>query len=618
MQVERKPLAKMQFYLLKFFLCYVITVAIFVVQKVVFMLVYWNLYSGSPATDILSVVAHGLPMDLSVAGYITIIPALLVIASAWSSGKTIAKVERGYYVLISALLSAIFVLDAGLYGYWGFKLDATPLFYFLTSPSAVVGGMTWWQSLGGLALWIVCAVLIFFIYRITVIKVRLPRPEMKKAKIVVTSVMGVFALLLFIPIRGGVTVSTMNLSTAYFSQNQKLNHAAINPAFSLLYSATHQSGDNDNLNFFDESKLDALKPSVIYTNSSTDVDTLRLAVERPDIYIVILESFSSHLLPYQSGEPIAVSLDSIARSGLTFTNFYANNFRTDRALPSILNGYPGIPPVSVMKYVGKLETLPSLPKSLKKAGYDLAYYYGGDVNFTNMLAFLVSGGFEKIVCDKDFPVSQRLGKWGAHDDVLFDCVAEDFGKRDGDAPVLRVVQTSSSHEPFKVPYSKLENPAANAFAYTDSLVGRFVNRLKATPQWDNTLVVLVPDHYGAYPKPLDSMKQRHHVPLVFTGGALRQTGKNITPASQADIAATILGMLGLDHSEFIFSKNLFDLRSPKFAYFVEPELAGIVDEKGYAAINVITGEVVESSGADPAIDKLKAYIQLINNDFENR
>lgn len=110
LQVERKPLAKMQFYLLKFFLCYVITAAIFVVQKVVFMLVYWNLYAGLPATDILSVVAHGLPMDLSVAGYITIIPALLIIASAWSHGKAMAKVEKGYYVLISALLSAILFL----------------------------------------------------------------------------------------------------------------------------------------------------------------------------------------------------------------------------------------------------------------------------------------------------------------------------------------------------------------------------------------------------------------------------------------------------------------------------------------------------------------------------
>ena len=431
--------------------------------------------------------------------------------------------------------------------------------------------------------------------------------------------MSVLALLLFIPIRGGVTVSTMNLSTAYFSQNQRLNHAAINPAFSLLYSATHQSGKNENLEFFDAAKLAALKPSVLHTDSSAArFDTLRLASSRPDIYIVILESFSSHLLPYQSGEPIALSLDSIARSGLTFTNFYANNFRTDRALPSVLNGYPGIPPVSVMKYVDKLESLPSLPKSLKEAGYDLTYYYGGDVNFTNMLAFLVSGGFENIICDKDFPVSQRLGKWGAHDDVLFDRVVADFDRRSGDKPVLKVVQTSSSHEPFKVPYQKLENPAANAFAYTDSILGAFMEKLKATPRWDNTLVVFVPDHYGAYPKPLDSMKDRHHVPLIFTGGALKQSGKNSVAASQADIAATLLGMLGIDHSKFTFSKNLFDADAPKFAYFLEPELAGIVDENGYAAINVISGEVVESSGADPSIDRLKAYIQLINQDFTNR
>ena len=37
---------------------------------------------------------------------------------------------------------------------------------------------------------------------------------------------------LFIPIRGGFSVSTMNLSKVYFSQDQRMNHAAINPAFS--------------------------------------------------------------------------------------------------------------------------------------------------------------------------------------------------------------------------------------------------------------------------------------------------------------------------------------------------------------------------------------------------
>ena len=46
---------------------------------------------------------------------------------------------------------------------------------------------------------------------------------------------------LFIPIRGGFSVSTMNLSKVYYSQNQRMNHAAINPAFSFMYSATHQN-----------------------------------------------------------------------------------------------------------------------------------------------------------------------------------------------------------------------------------------------------------------------------------------------------------------------------------------------------------------------------------------
>ena len=391
----------MQFYVLKFFICYVVTVAIFVIYKVLFMLLYPGHYAGVSLADRMSVIAHGLPMDLSVAGYLTIIPALLVIARVWTARRWVKIVEKGYYILVAAVLSAIFVLDSGLYGYWGFKLDATPLFYFFSSPSAVVGGMAWWQAAGGFVAWIAVAAVLYAVYRVTVMKVSLPAAEIRRAKITVSCIMGLLTLLLFIPIRGGVTVSTMNLSSAYFSQNQRLNHAAINPAFSLLYSASHQSGDNENLDFFDGARLEALKPSVIHTVQARDeVDTLRLSTARPDIYIVILESFSSHLLPYQSGEPVAVKLDSIARTGLTFTNFYANTFRTDRALPSILNGYQGIPPVSVMKYVDRLEVLPSLPKSLKNAGYDLSYYYGGDVNFTNMLAFLVSGGFENIICDK--------------------------------------------------------------------------------------------------------------------------------------------------------------------------------------------------------------------------
>lgn len=51
--------------------------------------------------------------------------------------------------------------------------------------------------------------------------------------------------------------------------------------------------------------------------------------------------------------------------------------------------------------------------SLKNAGYKTKYYYGGDADFTNMRSYLMSSGFEDIVADQDFPVSERLISGGA-------------------------------------------------------------------------------------------------------------------------------------------------------------------------------------------------------------
>ncbi len=63
---------------------------------------------------------------------------------------------------------------------------------------------------------------------------------------------------------------------------------------------------------------------------------------------------------------------------------------------------------------------------MKNAGYNLEYYYGGDADFTNMRSYLVSSGIEKIISDKDFPLSERTGKWGAQDHVLFQRLMKDL------------------------------------------------------------------------------------------------------------------------------------------------------------------------------------------------
>lgn len=87
------------------------------------------------------------------------------------------------------------------------------------------------------------------------------------------------------------------------------------------------------------------------------------------------------------------------------------------------------------------------------------------------------------------------------------------------------------------------------------------------------------------------------------------------PASQMDIAATLLGMLGIDHSQFRFSRDLLDPAAPKLAYFAEPETAAMITPDGEATINVVTGEITDTTG-DPAVcDRLKAMLQMLADDF---
>lgn len=605
-----RPLAR----ILAFFLIYLL---IFILLKPVFMIIYARLMGDIGMADWFDVIYHGIPMDCSMAGYFTIVPALLTLVAIWvPESKVISLISDIYIALTSALISIVAVTDLALYGYWNFRLDTTPFFYFFSSPASALASVSTWQAiLGCLAVVVIAVALYFFISRTAgrITPVALRRIPATVATLILTAA-------LFLPIRGGLTVSTMNLSRSYFSANQRLNHAAINPLFSLMYSATHQSDFASQFRFFDNSVAGRIFNDLSSPLSYTPADSLPpfLKTDRPDIYIIILESFSAHLLPSLGGEPVATGLDSIASQSLLFSNFYASGARTDRAIPAILSAFPAQPTTSLMKFAKKIEHAPSLPLALAtQAGYDLSYYYGGDANFTNMLAYLVSSGFTHIVSDKDFPLEQRKSKWGAHDHVVFDRAWADIVADSADTdrkPRLRVIQTSSSHEPFIVPYADPRFPDSdrkNAFAYADRSLTTFIDSLSASSRRDNSLVIITPDHYGVYPEHLDNPLDRHHVPLIITGGAVNLPPQVIDTASdQTAIAATILSALGLDSSDFTFSRDIFDPSRSHYAFFTEPGMAAFVSASDSAVINLDTNQPVFTSDS-LALDRCKAILQTV-------
>lgn len=579
----------------------------------------WSDMSQAPA-----VIWHGLSMDLSMSAYFVAPVLLTLIASIWYVRAWLRRAVEVYLWIVAALFAVGYVIDAVLYPYWGFRLDITPWFYFVTSPASAMASLPWYAEVGIVAVMAAVAVGVGLLLRYVLRRVGFPETSAQplRRRLWMTGVWILIAGAMIVPIRGGVTVSTMSPGRAFFSEDMRMNHAAVNPLFSFLYSLSHTDNLGDQFRYMEDKEAEQTV-NALYSRPAETTDSisehfgLSLTTTRPDVYVIILESFSAELMTELGGRSVAVNLDSIARSGALWTQFYAESFRTDRALPAILGGYPAQPSTSLLRYINKFDKIPTLSSTLADEGYRTEYYYGGDLDFTNLRAYLRATGFARLVGDTDFPVSERLSKWGVHDRPVFERALADIKADKADTPRLTVIQTSSSHEPFEVPFERYaDDKRLNAFAYADDCVGAFVRGLRDSGKWSRALVVIVPDHWGAWPQGLEDRIRRHHIPLIMTGGALSGTPATIARlGSQSGIAATILQLMGID-AHLPFGRSLIDTHTAGFGYVSEPSWFGIVTSRGLSAVSADTDATLQGNDAD--VKAAKALVQSIYTDLSKR
>lgn len=662
---------------------------LFAVQKPLFWFYNHELSANYGLGDLLDVVLNGLKLDATMAGYLTVIPLLVAMLSVWTGGGLLRGFLKVYFGITGALVALIFALDEALYGYWQFRLDATLLFY-LESPANAMASVPIGTFLLQTATAVGFGLLTYFVFARWVVR-RLP--EEREAKPVGTSVACLLAGgLLFIAIRGGVTTSTANVGMVYFSRHQFLNHAAINPCFSLLASLAKQQDFSKEFQFFDEGKrialfgsqfpdkqvatadsepssnaseqtLNATQPT---TNEGASASTISRPIrnedgspatsatarnlasnekgsglvtansgpggaetvvpelsERPNILLVVLEGFSANVVEATGGErDVTPNLNRLSREGVLFRNMYASSFRTDRGLVAVVNGYLAQPTTSIMKYPVKSRTLPSLARSLRDRGYHTDVLYGGDINFTNMRSFFFSAGYDELVADVDFPLSSRLSKWGANDDITFERLYDDLVQGRKEEPWLSTFLTLSSHEPFEVPYDRLAHPYLNSVAFTDSCIGHFVERIRKTPVWENLLIVFVSDHGFRYPETLEEYAPgRFHIPCLWIGGAVKRPAVIDRIVSQTDLAATLLARLGLPHEGFDFSRDIFAPDYPASAFYSFNNGFGFVDSTGVSVFDNAAGAPLlerPEAGSSLRLDKGKAILQTLYQDLGRR
>ena len=600
-------------YLLKI---YLLTVLFFIVAKLCFMFLNRAGHDFSVA-DVLDVLRYGLSLDLSTALYFLIVPLLTVLVTVWWNRPVrLSRPLHAYYYLVALAFAMAFVADTSLYPFWGFKLDSSCL-QFLSTPGDAFASVTAGYLLLRLAGLAGLAVLMGYL---------LTRPRLHFAesrhRILSTLFFVAMMPLLVIGIRGGLDESTTNVGQVYYSQQQFLNHSAVNPVFSFLSSFEKSASNNADYHFMDDAACQELT-SGLFPTESLDTDTL-LTDERPDVVIILLESAGGQFTEIGGRSDIMPHLNRLMQEGIYFENCYANSWRTDRGTVCTLSGYPSFPTTSVMKIPSKTRNLPSIARTLQAEGYQTHYLYGGDINFTNMRGYLVGTGFEKLTWKADYTRDEQASaNWGVRDDITFNTLFELLTSKrtPGGQPLLIGYSTLSSHEPWDVPVHHFDDPVLNAFWYLDRCIGDFVSRLQRTEQWKRTLLVLLPDH-GINHGGLDETQQlRNHIPMLWLGGVVKAPRRVPQLCNQTDLAATLLGQMHLSHADFAFSRDVLssNYRYP-FAFHTYNNGFSLVDSTGFMVYDLNADKtVVPSSGDVKRLEQLgKALLQQASDDLKKR
>jgi phosphoglycerol transferase MdoB-like AlkP superfamily enzyme len=593
----------------------------FVLTKAVFLAYHHNLTAGLTLGEVFRVFLFGLRMDASFSAYICIFPFLLLCIRAIFTRTGVDKIILIYTNCLVIILSFLTAADLELYRNWGYRIDITPLQY-LKSPREMATSMSASPVLLLVLIFALLSVFFVWLYRKSFHKLvsAIGPPFNAIYKAIAVFLVAV----LFVPIRGGVQKIPMIQSDVYFSQKLFADHAALNLPWNLMSSVINR---NSNQNPFLYLSTDSAKHLVndLYNTGPARIPAI-ISIKKPNVVFIILESFTAKLVGCLGGTPgVTPHLDSIASEGLLFTNIYAAGDRSEKGQVAVLSGYPNQAITSIIKTPTKTVGLPQVTKALKQYGYHSSYTYGGELEFANIKSYLVTAGFDDLVSKYSFSPSERTTSWGVHDHIVFNRFFDDLEKQP--QPFFATLFTISSHEPYDVPMAprfpgKDETTLfKNAAAYTDSTLGVFIDRLKKDSLWSNTLIVLVADHGHPLPgQDANDRPSKFHIPLIFTGGALKLHGIISTIGSQTDIATTVLDQLGISTASFKWGKDLLDSSARQFAFYNFNDGFGFVTPSGIVTIDNISKKVIYQSG-NPGADALnagKAYMQLSYQDFLER
>ncbi|MCB1173181.1 MAG: LTA synthase family protein [Leptospiraceae bacterium] len=340
---------------------------------------------------------------------------------------------------------------------------------------------------------------------------------------------------------------------------------------------------------------------------------------RPNIVLIILESFTGKFLAVNGGDPqIAPRLNALISRGLYFSRFYASGGRSANGLFCMLAGLPDRAGVTILRTPDIQQHFGGVARLLGQKGYSSYFLHGGELQFDNLNTVLPHLGFQHLTGYENLLASgrwQHSTPWGFDDRDSFRALEQQLDQAAN--PFLAAIFTVNTHHPY---IQDSENPPLysstdtesqylNSYHYTDRLLGEFMERSARKPWFQNTVFLILADH--AHHRNLNYLEDRHIPLLVFAPGRI-PAAVDSRVASQLDILPTVLALAGGDSLYAAMGSNLMDrqlrtaLPDTSFAFYAggsSTNLIGLIEGEHLLVHSVDIRKHFLLKGTHPAIER---------------
>ncbi len=286
-------------------------------------------------------------------------------------------------------------------------------------------------------------------------------------------------------------------------------------------------------------------------------------MQKKNVVVLILESFSKEYTALGRGYGITPFLDSLMQESLVFSNAFSNGTKSIEGIPAILSSLPSMMPNPFINSIYANNAQTSFASVLAAEGYETAFFHGGingTMNFTDWAALAGYShyyGRNEYNNEKDFD-----GFWGITDEPFLEYAAQNINRMK--APFHAAIFTLSSHHPYFVPdkykgkfkSTPLENSAS--IGYADYALRKFFETAKKMPWYNNTLFVLTADHTGISEDPFFTNEVGlSSIPIAFFAPAdTALKGVYAQSFSQIDILPSVLDYLHYNKAFFAFGNSM--------------------------------------------------------------